>query len=185
MLLSRNQGCCSDRDRNSRCNGEIGSRQWADFSHLLSFLQSNLLTGSLLFLLFILWKEIKKEIRSERWIKRASAETQMSKKERLHFEMLNNQTLVNSCALARLSTAIAKNTFSRVSECKVKSNAVLLVCEYTACPLFKKRKKWLIHLHYIILGRFINWIAREPRRSEQHVIHTRVTSLTLISDFHE
>ena len=70
--------CNSNRDRNSRCNGEVGSRQWADFSHLLGFLQSDLLTGSLLFLLFILQREreretakkreIRKEIRSERWM---------------------------------------------------------------------------------------------------------------------
>ena len=130
----KHQERCSGRDRNSRCDGEIGSRQWADFSHLLSFLQSNLLTGSLLFLLLILRKQIKKEIRSERRMKRESVETQMSEIDTLHFEMVNRQTLVSSCALAKLSTAMAKNTFSRVSEHRVNSKPVLFVHEHTACP---------------------------------------------------
>lgn len=39
-------------------------------------------------------------------------------------------TLVSSCALAKLSTAIAKNTFSRVSGHTVKGNpAYELVCK--------------------------------------------------------
>lgn len=42
---------------NSRCNGEIGSRQRTDFGHLLGFLQGNLLTGGLLFLLLVLRRE--------------------------------------------------------------------------------------------------------------------------------
>lgn len=35
--------------------------------------------------------------------------------------LIRSGTLVSSCALARLSTAMAKNTFSRVSENKVKA----------------------------------------------------------------
>lgn len=46
---------------NSRCNGEVGGGQWADFSHLLGFLQGDLLTSSFLFLLLILVRDYKKE----------------------------------------------------------------------------------------------------------------------------
>lgn len=43
-----------EQRRDSRCNGEVGSRQRADFSHLLGFLQGDLLAGGLLFLLLVL-----------------------------------------------------------------------------------------------------------------------------------
>ena len=42
---------------NSRCDSEVGSRQGANFSHLLGLLQGNLLTRSLLLILLVLEME--------------------------------------------------------------------------------------------------------------------------------
>lgn len=130
--------CPENKDKSSRCDGEVGGRQRADFSHLLSFLQSDLLTGSLLFLLLIL--HVREKVKSSQWMKQRGLLMEEVLSFRKRAELLGEigleRTLVSSCALAKLSTAMAKNTFSRVSEHRVKGSPAsgpLFVQEYTAC----------------------------------------------------
>ena len=104
------------RNNNSRCDGEVGGRHWADFSHLLGFLQGQLLSVSRLFVLFVLRREtLGRKSKSEIicWVEDHNS---------LRNGTVGLCTLVSSCALAKLSTAMAKNTFSRVSEHGVRGN---------------------------------------------------------------